>query len=312
MTKCWIVTEGMAGTENQCLGVAEALGIMPEIKRINLRQPWKTLSPWLTSESAMTFTGDSLAPPWPDLLLASGRKAIAASRYIKKMSGGKTFTVQIQDPRVAPSQFDLVAVPAHDPARGGNVIVTTAAPNRVQAERLEDARHEFERQFSTLPQPRVAVLIGGNSKAHQMTRPIAEQLAKDLGKLAQKGFGLMVTASRRTGEENAEILKKNITGENVYFWTCAGANPYFGMLAWADFVMVTADSVSMLSEAATTGKPVYMIPLAGGAPRLDAFHDNLLQKGIVRRFEGKLEPYDYIPLNDAGLVADEIKKRMYR
>lgn len=312
MTTCWIVTEGMAGTESQCLGVAEALGVMPEIKRINLRQPWKSFSPWLGFESRLTFTGDPLLPPWPGLLIASGRKAIAAARYIKRQSGGKTFTVMIQDPRVSPKQFDLVAVPAHDPTRSDNVIVTSAAPNRVQPERLDDARFEFEHRLSSLPQPRVAVLIGGSSKAYDLTLPIAEKLAKDLKKLAKQGFGLMITASRRTGEENHKILQKALDLENVYFWNGSGANPYFGFLAWADFILVTADSVSMLSEAATTGKPVYMIPLEGGATRLNAFHDNLIQQGVIRRFEGKLMPYDYKPLDDAGLIAAEIKKRLIK
>ena len=98
---CWVVTEGLAGTENQCLGVAEALGIVPEVKRIELRQPWKSLSPYLGFEQNWSFS-PALTGPWPDLLLASGRKSIAASRYIKKASGGKTFTVQIQDPRIFP------------------------------------------------------------------------------------------------------------------------------------------------------------------------------------------------------------------
>jgi len=309
MKTCWIVTEGMAGTESQCLGVAEALGVMPVVKRINLRQPWKTLSPYLGFESPMTFTGDPLEKPWPDLLLASGRKAIAASRYIRKASGGKTFTVQIQDPRVSPAQFDLVAVPEHDPTRGDNVVVTCAAPNRVHAEKLEDARFEFETRLGPLPQPRVAVMIGGNSNAYQMTHALTEELAKNLKSLAKK-HGLMVTASRRTGEENTEILRTALKHDNVYFWDGAGANPYFGFLAWADFILVTADSVSMLSEAATTGKPVYMIPLEGGTKRIDKFHNNLLEKGIIRRFGGKLEPYDYTPLNDAGLIAAEIRKRL--
>ena len=90
MTRCWIVTEGLTGTENQCLGVAEALGVIPEVKRINLKQPWRTLSPWLGFEHAGIFTGDPIAAPWPDLALCSGRKAIAAARYIRKASGGKT------------------------------------------------------------------------------------------------------------------------------------------------------------------------------------------------------------------------------
>jgi mitochondrial fission protein ELM1 len=106
----WIITEGLAGTENQCLGVAEALGVTPEIKRVSLKQPWKLLSPYLGFEKAASFA-PPLCGPWPDLLIASGRKSIAASRYIKKASGGKTFTVQIQDPRISLAHFDLVAVP---------------------------------------------------------------------------------------------------------------------------------------------------------------------------------------------------------
>lgn len=307
---CWIVTEGMAGTENQCLGVATALGVLPVVKRIGLRQPWKTFSPYLKSERDWSFTGDALAPPWPDLLLASGRKAVAASRYIKKRSGGKTFTVQIQDPRVSPTQFDLLAVPAHDPARGENVIVTAAAPNRITPDSLADARADFSPLLSPLPAPRIAVLIGGNSRSHKMSEAAARKLAEDLKALANCGHSLMVTASRRTGPQNEKILKDALTGPGIYYWDGTGPNPYLGFLAFADYILVTADSVSMLSEAATTGKPVYMIDLDGGSRRLDAFHANLLERGIIRRFKGTLEPYAYDRLNDSELVAGEIRKRM--
>jgi hypothetical protein len=102
MTSCWIVTEGLAGTENQCLGIADAMGLCPEVKRIRLRTPWKQLSPYLGFETAFSFKGDSLAGPYPDLVLASGRKAIAAARYIKKQSAGKSYIVFVQDPRVKP------------------------------------------------------------------------------------------------------------------------------------------------------------------------------------------------------------------
>ena len=124
---CWIVTEGLAGTENQCIGVAEALDIPVEIKRIRLNNPWKTFSPYLGFEGNFTFS-PALLPPWPDLLLTSGRKSIAAARFIKRQSSGRTVTVHLQDPRISAHHFDLVAVPAHDSLRAENVIVTAAAP----------------------------------------------------------------------------------------------------------------------------------------------------------------------------------------
>lgn len=302
---CWVVSEGMAGTENQCLGVTDALGITPEIKRIALRQPWAALSPWLPLECGRTFH-PPLEGPWPDLLIASGRKSIAASRYIKRMSGGKTFTVQIQDPRISPAHFDLVAVPAHDPARGDNVIVTTAAPNRITPARIDAARQDFS-AFSQRPSPRVALLIGGNSKAHRLTRAVMERLAAQLKRLKA---GLMVTTSRRTGAENESILRAALAGSDAFIWDGSGDNPYHAMLAWADVIIVTGDSVSMLSEAASTGKPVYMIPLEGGGRRLDQFHTNLKLRGAARDFTGSLAHWTYAPLDDAKLVADAIKQRM--
>jgi mitochondrial fission protein ELM1 len=305
LNTCWIISEGIAGTENQCLGVAEALGVTPRVIRIELNQPWKTLSPYLGLESAASFKNMPL-PPWPDLLIASGRKSIAAARFIKRASAGRTFVVQIQDPRYRRNDFDMIVVPAHDPARGPNVVVTTASPNRVTPARLEAAREQFA-FLESLPRPRVAVLIGGNSKAHRITPAIMEKLCADLKTL---GAGLMITASRRTGPKNLHILKDQFSGDrNAYLWDGTGENPYFGLLAWADTLLVTSDSVSMLSEAATTGKPVYMVPLEGGARRLDAFHQTLKDKGIMRVFDGQLEHWVYPPLRDAQLVAEAIKAR---
>lgn len=302
---CWVVTEGMAGTENQCLGVAAALGVEPVVKKIKLAPPWNLFSPYLGFEIAGSFI-PPLLPPWPDLLLASGRKGIAAARYIKKKSGKRTFTVFIQDPRIDPAQFDLVAVPAHDPTRGENVIVTDAAPNRITPETLDAARRQFQK-FATLHRPRIAVLIGGDSKAHRLTRPVLEKLVTQLQGL---NAGLMVTVSRRTGKAHEDFLRGALAGPYCHFWDGSGANPYLGMLGWADAILVTNDSVSMLSDAASTGKPVYAIALQGGGQRLDLLQKNLIDKGILRVFEGKIERWDYPPLQDSARIGAEIRRRM--
>lgn len=309
--RCWIVTEGMAGTENQCLGLAEALGVTPEIKRINLRGVWKYLSPYFRLGNRWALTGDPLQPPWPDLLIASGRKSIAASLAIKNASKGKTFTVQVQDPRVKPNLFDLVVVPGHDPTRGENVLVTQAALHRVTPEKLQKEAEKFKDRLEKLPRPRVAVLIGGNSKVHALTPTIMGDAAEMLEKLAKKeGAGLMVTASRRTGIDNEAILRARLRGLDADIWDGAGDNPYFAYLAWADYIIVTADSVSMVSEAVSTGKPVYVVELEGGSRRFNLFHDSLQKKGLTRPFAGKLESWSYTPPQDTLMVANEIKKRM--
>lgn len=300
---CWIITEGIAGTENQCIGVAQALGIDAEIKRIALKQPWKTLSPYLGFENCTTFSPPLLAP-WPDLLIAAGRKSIAASRYIKKMSNGKTFTLQIQDPRISAKHFDLVAVPEHDPLRGDNVIVTKATPNKITTTLIEAAKHEFPK-LETLKMPRVAVLIGGNSKAYAMNQENTQRICNQLKQL---DASLMITCSRRTGEENLKIFKRELDTADNFFWDGKGKNPYFAMLGRADFILVTADSASMISESCTTGKPVYMLELDGGAPRIQMLHNNLIKHGALRIFEGNLSHYNYEPLNDAQIIANAVKK----
>jgi mitochondrial fission protein ELM1 len=298
----WIVTEGLAGTENQCLGVAEALGVEAEVKRISLTQPWKLLSPYLGFECHASFA-PRLFPPWPDILVTSGRKAIAVSRYIKRQSQGKTFTVHIQDPRVNPQQFDIVAVPQHDPSRGDNVIVTVATPNRIRAKKLEVAKQEFLNLFENIPSPRIAVLIGGSTKSHVMTVDETEKIITQLKPLSN----LMITPSRRTGEENIRLLKENLSGH--YFWDGLSANPYMGMLAWADIILVTSDSTSMISEAASTGKPVYTLPMKGLSKRQNQLVENLKKYGAVREFDGKLEVWTYEALADSQKIAAVIRQK---
>lgn len=309
---CWVVTEGIAGTENQCIGVAEALGIVPVIKRVKLRFPWKHLSPWLRlcHDKALAAGCDAIAPPWPDIALVSGRKAVGVGLDIKRRSGDKTLLVQIQDPKLPARLFDLVVVPQHDDIRGDNVLVTTAGLHRVTPEKLAAARQDWGCKLAALPTPRVAVMIGGNSRAHRMTAAAAEKLAAGLQKLASGGAGLMITASRRTGETNAALLRDKIAGKNVFFWDGQGENPYFGFLALADYIIVTEDSVSMASEAISTGKPVYIASLEGGARRLDNFHRLLREQGYTRPFAGELETWSYNPPRDTEKVAAWIAQKM--
>ena len=143
-SSCWVVTDGKAGMESQCVGLAEGLGIQPEIKRVRMRAPWRMLSPWLRLGLGHAFENMSMPePPWPDLLIASGRLSIPASLFVREQSelaGKRTFTVQIQNPVISPSNFDLVIAPLHDSLEGPNVISTIGAPHRVEPDRLSARR----------------------------------------------------------------------------------------------------------------------------------------------------------------------------
>jgi mitochondrial fission protein ELM1 len=309
---CWVVTDGKSGMENQCIGLAEALGLAPAIKRVKLRAPWRFLAPWLKFGLGCAFdkAGDDIAPPWPDLLIATGRQSIPAALHIKNQNP-RCFTVQLQDPVIDPAHFDLVIVPRHDKLRGANVISTRGALHRVTPAMLASEAEKLRAQVAHLPSPRIAVLIGGSNAVFRLTpaemMPIAAQLA---AVAKSSGGSLLVTPSRRTGDENLAVLKNALRDVPAYIWDGQGANPYYGMLGLADYILATCDSVNMISEACTTGKPAYVIDLPGGSAKFSRFHDALRAEGLTRAFEGRLEKWNYTPLDDVQMVAAKIGEKM--
>lgn len=312
---CWVVTDGKAGVENQCLGLAAALDLSTVVKRIRLRSPWKQLSPFLRFGLGRAFSsgGDSLAPPWPDVLIASGRASIPASLYVRGMSrreGKATFTVQIQNPVIDASRFDLVVTPRHDGLMGANVMSTRGSLHRVTSELLAREAGGCSAIFGGLQSPRVAVLIGGSNSVYSMTSDRMREIASQLAGLASGGAGLMITASRRTGAENLRILRDALQGTAAYIWDGQGENPYYGMLGIADYILVTCDSVNMISEACSTGKPVMVMHLPGGSEKFRRFHQAMRDDGLTRPFKGKLERWSYAALDDVRLVADRIREML--
>ena len=309
---CWVASDGKIGIDNQCIGLAEALGLTPLVKHAELRAPWKQLFPFVPLPLAKAFTpAGVLTAPWPDLLITGGRTGAAISLFVKKASGGKTVTVQVQNPHIGPDKFDAMIVAEHDGiTEGGNVVAIKGALNRVTPEKIADGMAKFP-QLAALPSPRVAVLLGGTNRCYSFEKADAEKLAAQLAALSASGYSVMVTASRRTGEENEAILRAALgsdkAGPNTYFWDNTGENPYFALLGYADAILPTVDSISMVSEAATTGKPVLVVPLSGGDSKFRAFHRLVEKAGITRPFTGKIERWDYVPLTDTAKAAAIVK-----
>jgi len=311
----WVVTDGKPGMQNQCLGLAEALGADTVIKQVRLRAPWKQLSPSILrigNRWAMTPDSDPIAPPWPDVMIATGRHSVASSLLVRACNPS-TYRVQIQSPGISPDYFDLVVVPRHDRLRGPNVMTCKGALHRVTPERLAVDADKWRDQLAYLPHPRIAVIVGGTNGVYRMTPAIAADLGDKLAALSKRyGAGLMVTASRRTGEEAEAALRSRLEGLPVEFWDGQGENPYFAYLGLADTIVVTCDSVSMTSEAASTGKPVYVVMLDGGSPKFDSFHRALFDDGITRPFTGEMEDWSYNLLDDTALAAKRVMEELGR
>ena len=310
---CWVVTDGKAGMEIQCLGLAEAIGVPPQIKRVQVTKPWRWMPPGLLRRPMEYLgpKGDRLAPPWPDLWIASGRQTVALSRAVRGLSGGRSFVVQVQNPAIDPACVDLVVAPDHDLLNAPNVLSTRGALGRVTPQRLEQAAADFAGRYGPLPKPRVGVLIGGNNKVFRMTEKTITQLTENLARLVrEEGCGLMVTPSRRSGARNEAILRRGLAGLPADIWDGRGENPYFGILGLADHLIVTGDSVNMVSEAASTGKPVHVVDLAGGSAKFSRFHGSLRAAGVTRPFTGTLESWRYTPLAETQRIAAEIGRRL--
>ena len=313
---CWVMSDGRAGMEIQCLGLAEALGLEPVVKRVAGRKPLRWFTPWLRPGALWNLRKSSspLLPPWPDLIIASGRQPIAPALKIRQLArrqGQRVHLVQIQDPAFDPGRFDVIVAPKHDPLRGPNVVFTLGSMHRVTPARLAEAGRCFAGEVATLPRPLVGVLLGGNSRVHRFTAARAAALGGDLASLARtSGGGLWITASRRTPPEVLAALLAPLEGLPHRVWDGAGENPYFGILALAELLVVTEDSVNMTSEAVAAGKPVLVAPLEGGSPKFAAFHAELRSRGFTRPFQGRFETWTQAPFDEPSEVAAEVKRRL--
>jgi mitochondrial fission protein ELM1 len=310
---CWAVTEGFAGMESQCVGLAEAVGLRCAIKRVRSpRMLLKYLPPSLwPNPLSRTLENAPLAPPWPDVLISSGRGSVAAALAVRRASAGETFSVHIQTPYVHPSRFDLVVIPQHDSLRGDNVLVTRTALHGVTKERLAEAAQRFNARLSYLPRPLIAVLVGGSNRHQNCLPETMHRMADQLIAAAREcGGGLAVTISRRTGEENEKILRERLRAVPLFFWDGAEENPYLGLLALADAIVVTSDSRSMISEACATGKPVHVFDIGDEHKKFRRFHRALTDAGITRPFAGTIEWWVYDPPNETEKVATSVRDRL--
>jgi uncharacterized protein len=313
----WVLHDGKAGMASQALGLAEAAGFPFIEKSLAVRAPWAWLPPqlWLAPLAAVSDRGLPLQPPWPDLVIGCGRNTAAPALAIKRASGGRTVAAQVQDPRVGRDEFDLMLVPEHDRYRGPRVITTRGALHRVTPEKLAAARGRFP-DLAALPQPILGVLIGGSNRAYRLPLDRLAAIADGIASAVREtGGSAVVTPSRRTGDEGVALLRERLAGISAAIWDMTGDNPYFAYLALADAFLVTADSVSMISEAAATGKPVHIVELEGGDAKFARFHRAMREAGITRPFAGRVENWRYAPLDDTAragaalraLVLDRLK-----
>ncbi len=313
----WTLSDGRVGNARQAAALASLIG-WADARDIVLQPlaPWRWLAPRRFPGAHHGFGHDftaALRHP-PRFAIGCGRQAALATRLLRDANGaqGRCQVVQILDPRLDPRHWDLLVAPDHDGVSGDNVITLLGSLHPIDAAWLAEARGRFA-AFASLPQPRTAVLVGGSSAHARFGREQCEALADRLDAvLAHAGGSLLLTTSRRTPPELRGLLRHRYgnTPGVLWFGPEDGENPYPGLLAWADRIVCTPDSVNMMSEACATTAPVFVIDpdRVSGRPR--RFLDALLACGRIRAMDSTLASFAVEPLRETARVAALVRGRL--
>ena len=317
MVTCWGLAAS-TGMEAQVRALAEALSTEVQMKDIEVKPPfvWLPNSVYAAGLSRfviphfLTEGSDNLSPPWPDIVISCGRRPAIVALGLKHIMPMQTRFIHIQDPHIPSKYFDVIVAMQHDRINGQNVIKTNYALHAITQEKLWAAQQKFQPIFASYPKPYIAVMLGGSTNKYKLTLTAMQELIIKLRAIQAATTGtLLITVSGRTGDDNTRILKE-VFGDNqrVHIYDGLGENPYMGMLALAESIFVTNDSVNMMSEAAATGKPLYVLPLTGHSDtKPSQFADRLINDGIARIWSGAWDKWNYSAGDEMQRIAEKIR-----
>lgn len=314
--ECWAITDTAAGNQRQALALAERLGLPVRHLVLEPRAPWAWLAPRLAWGGALALPARErarFAPPWPRVAVGCGRAAALFTRMLRPLSRGGCHTVQILDPRIDPRHWDTVIAPRHDGLAGPNVLTPVGSLNPVDDEWLADAREAWP-QLAALPAPLTGVLLGGPRHGIALDQAWTRGFIDGLRARQQRdGGSLLLLASRRTPAGLLASLREALGDRLGGCWGGRGdgPNPYPGVLAWADRLVVTPDSVNMLSEACAVGCPVHSFAPQPLPEKLARFHQALREGGWLHELtaEAITRPR---PLRETERIAALVRQRMAR
>ena len=306
--KAILLTQGMHGMVSQVEGLARALGLSYKHQTINLKPFWNLIPPKFSpiSENLIKdkFVCDS------KIIISCGRKSVIPSIALKKRLGKEIFTIHIQNPKVSFKHFDLIVCPEHDNLKGDNIISTTGAIHYLTKQEIRKNSNylELEKEKKKL----VSFIIGGPNKYYNYSEQSIHEIFNKVKTLfTPDKYKIIVIPSYRTP---VNIVKKayDTFNFNHHVVKEIDKRAYLSALAISDYIVVTCDSTSMISEAAITGKPVYiaMMKAVKNNYRFKNFYTKLNKLGITKELENNVETWSYDNLNEVNRIAPLIKSRM--
>ncbi|GAN91007.1 hypothetical protein Gbfr_022_051 [Gluconobacter frateurii M-2] len=307
--KATIIAEDFAGMRAQGAGLAEKAGLEWEFRPVLIRKPWNHFPARYWPSPLKRIAPISISPDSRLIISIGGTGGIAGAAVARREG---LPVVQIQNPRTALSKFDLVIANTHDGIIGENVLISRNALHPVTPQKLGVARATWEGRLKQDDRPLLSILIGGTNGRFSLGAAEAAEMADGLIAFASRNsMQAVLTPSRRTDAAALAVLKEKLIPAGIRILEGQGSdNPYLGMLACADVIAVTTDSVSMISEAAATTAPVMILPLPGKSTRIGRFVETLQDAGRIRPFSPDLEPWSVHPLDDTPTAAREMRQRL--
>ncbi len=314
-----VLVDNRRGNANQAIDLAEKLGEKFEIKTIKynifgkLPNFFLSLFPIHVKKSILLhFKKNTI----PEIIISSGRRTASMAVYLKKLSKGKSKIIQIMRPNLDPKEFALIILPQHDNFNYTipNIVRIIGALTNVQ-EKVAKNKDEFDAKYPDIKKF-IAVIIGGSTKKYTLTLENAKLLEGIISKVVEShALPLFITFSRRTPANVKKYFREKFSEPNIiYDVVDAGPNPYPVILQKAEYIISTTDSISMCSESASTGKPVYIFcPANFKLKKHNFFIQQLVDLGMVRRLEATtyyLEKYEYKPLSELNRVVNFIKEKI--
>ena len=304
-----ILTEGMHGMISQAEGLAKALELDYLHEKIELNNFWKLIPPKFTPVKKFIFK-NSIKKNF-DVIISCGRKSVIPSIFFKQNSQKKIFNIHIQDPKVSLKNFDFIVAPEHDNLEGENVIPTKGAIHYLTMREIDENRGYLEGKINK-NKDIITLILGGPTKHYKYTKENIQKIYSKLNNnINKKNLQLVVIPSMRTPLETIKLAKEYF-GSNHLIIENVDKKAYLSGLSLANFIVVMCDSSSMISEAALTGKPIYVaqIPSSKNDYRFKKFRDLFKQLNIIKELNDNLETWNYERLDETNRVAQEIKKKL--
>ena len=307
--KALLLTEGLHGMISQTEGLAKALNFDYIHEKIELNSFWKLIPTSFTPVKKFVFK-NQIEQDF-DVIISCGRKSIIPSLFLKKNSKKKIINIHIQNPKISLKHFDFVVCPEHDNLEGPNVLSTKGAIHYLTLEEINNSKDYLLNKLEK-DKDIITLILGGPNKYYNYSDENMIKIFSIINRmLKEHNLQLVVIPSNRTPKKTIELSKEYFT-DNRTVIDVVDKSAYLSSLALSKYLVVTCDSTSMISEAALTGKPVYvaMIPALRNDKRFQRFRSLFEKLNIIKILDNKLETWNYEKLNEADRIALEIKRKI--